>query len=134
MAHLKCLYLTGCIRIEELPDVIGCLEYLKELDITGTRITHLPKSIYQLKSPRIIDDDDDDDDNDDDDDVEDVDQDDDDDDSNGDDNGDDDDDDGDDGDNVDDDVKDVDEDGDDDMSAGAPKAKRIIFPGTLSVF
>ncbi|GKE96122.1 disease resistance TIR-NBS-LRR class family protein, partial [Tanacetum coccineum] len=60
MDRLECLDLTGCFRIEELPEVIGCLEYFKELDITGSGITCLPKSIYQLRGLRIIGDDNDD--------------------------------------------------------------------------
>ncbi|GKC44743.1 Toll/interleukin-1 receptor domain-containing protein [Tanacetum coccineum] len=60
IGRLQCLDLTGCFRIEELPEVIGCLEYFKELDITGSGITCLPKSIYQLRGLRIIGDDNDD--------------------------------------------------------------------------
>ncbi|XP_076925849.1 TMV resistance protein N-like [Bidens hawaiensis] len=49
MKCLKSLKLRLCDNIKKLPEELGSLECLKVLDITGTRISHLPQSIYQLK-------------------------------------------------------------------------------------
>ncbi|PWA55006.1 toll/interleukin-1 receptor (TIR) domain-containing protein [Artemisia annua] len=48
------LVLRNCFRLVELPEEIGRLECLKELDITGTRIGHLPQSIFRMKGLRIV--------------------------------------------------------------------------------
>nr|GEX83395.1 Toll/interleukin-1 receptor (TIR) domain-containing protein [Tanacetum cinerariifolium] len=42
-----------CALLEKLPEDIGRLGCLKELDMTGTRISHLPKSIFGLKGLKI---------------------------------------------------------------------------------
>lgn len=47
------LNLSNCVKVAELPEEIGRLEYLKELDITGTGISHLPESIFRMKGLRI---------------------------------------------------------------------------------
>nr|GEW01772.1 Toll/interleukin-1 receptor (TIR) domain-containing protein [Tanacetum cinerariifolium] len=39
---------------KELPDEIGHLESLKELDITGANICHLPQSIFRINGLRIV--------------------------------------------------------------------------------
>ncbi|XP_076894600.1 uncharacterized protein LOC143546944 [Bidens hawaiensis] len=49
MKRLKRLKLRLCDNIKKLPEELGSLECLKVLDITGTSISHLPQSIYQLK-------------------------------------------------------------------------------------
>nr|GEU43538.1 hypothetical protein [Tanacetum cinerariifolium] len=54
MKHLKQLCFWYCDKLEKLPDEIGCLECLEELDFTGTYLHHLPYSIFQLKGLRII--------------------------------------------------------------------------------
>ena len=46
MKRLKCLELTHCIQVEKLPEEIGRLECLKELNILGLGISHLPHSLY----------------------------------------------------------------------------------------
>ncbi|PWA67330.1 toll/interleukin-1 receptor (TIR) domain-containing protein [Artemisia annua] len=43
------LFLRGCVLLEKLPEDIGRSECLKMLDITFTRISHLPQSIFGLK-------------------------------------------------------------------------------------
>jgi leucine-rich repeat protein SHOC2 len=48
------LNLSNCIQVAELPEEIGRLECLKELDITGTGISHLPESIFRMKGLRIF--------------------------------------------------------------------------------
>jgi Leucine-rich repeat (LRR) protein len=48
------LNLSNCVKVAELPEEIGRLEYLKELDITGTGISHLPESIFRMKGLRIV--------------------------------------------------------------------------------
>lgn len=39
--------------VEKLPDELGGLECLKELDVKGTSICHLPQSILLLKGLHI---------------------------------------------------------------------------------
>lgn len=48
------LDLSNCHQVAELPEEIGRLECLKELDITGTGISHLPQSIFRVKGLRIV--------------------------------------------------------------------------------
>nr|GEX05117.1 Toll/interleukin-1 receptor (TIR) domain-containing protein [Tanacetum cinerariifolium] len=48
------LNLRNCTQVAELPEGIGRLECLKELDITGTCISRLPESIFGLKGLRIV--------------------------------------------------------------------------------
>ncbi|KAL6284117.1 hypothetical protein ACE6H2_015046 [Prunus campanulata] len=50
LASLEYLYLSGCSRIDQLPENIGNLELLKELDACQTAITRLPLSILLLKN------------------------------------------------------------------------------------
>ncbi|GJW45611.1 Toll/interleukin-1 receptor domain-containing protein, partial [Tanacetum coccineum] len=57
--HSECpklvnLDLRHCTKVMELPAEIGRLECLKELDITGTGIRHLPESIFRVKGLRIF--------------------------------------------------------------------------------
>ncbi|PWA66141.1 toll/interleukin-1 receptor (TIR) domain-containing protein [Artemisia annua] len=51
---LVTLNLGNCIQVAELPEEIGRLECLKEVDITGTGISHLPESIFRMKGLRIF--------------------------------------------------------------------------------
>ncbi|PWA39971.1 disease resistance protein (TIR-NBS-LRR class) family [Artemisia annua] len=48
------LNLRDCFRLAELPEEIGRLECLKELDIAGTFILRLPESIFRMKGLRIV--------------------------------------------------------------------------------
>ena len=47
---LKILTLSGCSKIDELPENLGNLEGLEELDVSGTAIKVLPTSINLLKN------------------------------------------------------------------------------------
>nr|GEW44323.1 30S ribosomal protein S10, chloroplastic [Tanacetum cinerariifolium] len=49
LKHLKYLNLFDCALLEKLPEDLGRLECLEQLDITYTRISHLPQSILRLK-------------------------------------------------------------------------------------
>ncbi|PWA88785.1 disease resistance protein (TIR-NBS-LRR class) [Artemisia annua] len=51
--RLKYFHLLDC-TLDDLPEELGHLKSLEELDITGTDISHLPQSIFQLKGLRII--------------------------------------------------------------------------------
>ncbi|GJR40321.1 disease resistance TIR-NBS-LRR class family protein [Tanacetum coccineum] len=53
LKRLKYFHLLNC-TLDDLPEELGHLECLEELDITGTYISHLPHSIFQLKGLRII--------------------------------------------------------------------------------
>ncbi|GJY24977.1 Toll/interleukin-1 receptor domain-containing protein [Tanacetum coccineum] len=46
---LLVMYCTGMVELQ-IPEEIGRLECLKELDITGTGIHHLPHSIFRVKA------------------------------------------------------------------------------------
>ncbi|VVA39008.1 PREDICTED: TMV resistance N [Prunus dulcis] len=50
LASLKYLFLSGCSLIDQLPENIGSLELLKELDACQTAIRRLPLSILLLKN------------------------------------------------------------------------------------
>ncbi|PWA62252.1 toll/interleukin-1 receptor (TIR) domain-containing protein [Artemisia annua] len=52
LKYLKYFHLLDCTI--DLPEELGHLKCLEELDITGTIISHLPQSIFQLKGLRII--------------------------------------------------------------------------------
>uniref|UniRef100_A0A0E0JZT4 NB-ARC domain-containing protein n=1 Tax=Oryza punctata TaxID=4537 RepID=A0A0E0JZT4_ORYPU len=47
--HLRYFSLRGCADINQLPDSIGNLWDLQVLDVSGTNITKLPKTIIKLK-------------------------------------------------------------------------------------
>ncbi|CAH1421454.1 unnamed protein product [Lactuca virosa] len=49
LEFLENLNLRYCIRIGKLPEELGCLGCLRELDIGGTNINRLPQSILLLK-------------------------------------------------------------------------------------
>jgi Leucine-rich repeat (LRR) protein len=50
LTSLKHLYLSGCPRIERLPQNLGLLEHLEEIDFSETAITELPTSLLPLKN------------------------------------------------------------------------------------
>nr|KAJ0214498.1 hypothetical protein LSAT_V11C400215540 [Lactuca sativa] len=54
MKCLKHIHLRYCIQVEILPEGLGSLECLEELDIEGTSISHLPQSILLLEDLYII--------------------------------------------------------------------------------
>nr|GEX05120.1 disease resistance protein [Tanacetum cinerariifolium] len=51
---LVTLNLRFCFQLAELPEEIGRLGCLKDLDIGGTDISQLPESIFRLKGLRIV--------------------------------------------------------------------------------
>uniref|UniRef100_A0A251TPT3 Putative leucine-rich repeat domain, L domain-like protein n=1 Tax=Helianthus annuus TaxID=4232 RepID=A0A251TPT3_HELAN len=53
LQHLRFLYLYTC-GIEELPEDIGQLECLEELDLSDSEIKHLPDSICKLKHLKTL--------------------------------------------------------------------------------
>ncbi|PHT99676.1 hypothetical protein BC332_29464 [Capsicum chinense] len=56
MKNLEALNLSYCNLIDgELPDDIGCLSSLKELDLSGNNFEHLPRGIAQLGALRCLD-------------------------------------------------------------------------------
>nr|GEV33459.1 Toll/interleukin-1 receptor (TIR) domain-containing protein [Tanacetum cinerariifolium] len=54
LKSLKYFQLPYCFLVEKLPEEIGSLIQLEELNIEGTGISHLPRSIFQLKRLRIV--------------------------------------------------------------------------------
>ncbi|KAJ9553974.1 hypothetical protein OSB04_018019 [Centaurea solstitialis] len=54
MKRLEYFLLRNCVAVEKLPEELGCLKCLKELNIEGTNIRHLPQSIFELKGLLIV--------------------------------------------------------------------------------
>ena len=54
MTSLKNLILSGCSKLDELPENLGNLEGLEVLDVSGTAIKALPSSVVLLKNLRGI--------------------------------------------------------------------------------
>ncbi|KAJ9551760.1 LOW QUALITY PROTEIN: hypothetical protein OSB04_015805 [Centaurea solstitialis] len=54
MKRLRYFYLADCVAVEKLPEGLGRLECLKELNIEGTNIRHLPQSIFEKKGLLIV--------------------------------------------------------------------------------
>ena len=54
LISLKILILSGCSNLKELPENLGNIEGLEELDVSGTAIIRLPSSIVQLKNLRLL--------------------------------------------------------------------------------
>ena len=51
---LKILTLSGCSKLDELPENLGNIEGLKELDVSEATITRLPLSIVHLKNLKVL--------------------------------------------------------------------------------
>ncbi|XP_024178294.1 uncharacterized protein LOC112184260 [Rosa chinensis] len=54
LTSLKFLYLSLCSRMDRLPDNIGCLEHLEELDACNIAIRKVPDSIFLLKNLKLL--------------------------------------------------------------------------------
>ena len=54
LMSLKILTLFGCSKLDELPENLGNIEGLEELDLSGTAITGLPLSVVHLKNLKIL--------------------------------------------------------------------------------
>ncbi|KAK9995183.1 hypothetical protein SO802_024886 [Lithocarpus litseifolius] len=54
LMSLKTLNLSGCSKLDELPENLGKIEGLEELDLSGTAITGLPSSIIHLKNLKVL--------------------------------------------------------------------------------
>ncbi|KAK9994317.1 hypothetical protein SO802_024020 [Lithocarpus litseifolius] len=55
MTSLKTLILSGCSKLDELPENMGNLKDLEVIDVSGTAIKALPSSVVPLKNLRRID-------------------------------------------------------------------------------
>ncbi|KAK9948999.1 hypothetical protein M0R45_004550 [Rubus argutus] len=54
LTSLKFLYLSLCSSIEKLPENIGCLKHLEELDACDTSVRKVPESISDLKNLKLL--------------------------------------------------------------------------------
>jgi len=54
LASLKCLYMSDCESLEGLPNTIGNMESLNELNISGTGIKELPNTLWTLEKLEVI--------------------------------------------------------------------------------
>ena len=54
LMSLKILTLSGCSKLDELPENLGNIEGLEKLDVSGTAITGLPLSVVQLKNLEVL--------------------------------------------------------------------------------
>ncbi|XP_004289199.1 PREDICTED: protein SUPPRESSOR OF npr1-1, CONSTITUTIVE 1-like [Fragaria vesca subsp. vesca] len=54
LTSLKFLYLSLCSSMDNLPDNIGCLEHLEELDACNTAIRKVPVSISLLQNLKLL--------------------------------------------------------------------------------
>ncbi|KAM5576639.1 hypothetical protein ABKV19_007472 [Rosa sericea] len=54
LTSLKFLYLSLCSSMDNLPDNIGCLEHLEELDACNTDIRKVPESTFLLKNLKLL--------------------------------------------------------------------------------
>ena len=54
LISLKILILSGCSKLKELPENLGNIKGLEELDVSGTAITSLPSSVVHLKNLRVL--------------------------------------------------------------------------------
>ena len=54
LTSLKTLTLSGCSKLDELPEYLGNVGGLEELDVSGTAIRELPSSILLLKNLKFL--------------------------------------------------------------------------------
>ena len=54
LMSLKILTLSGCSKLDELPENLSNIEGLEILDVSGTAITRLPLSIVHLKNLKVL--------------------------------------------------------------------------------
>ncbi|XP_050254078.1 TMV resistance protein N-like [Quercus robur] len=54
LMSLKILTLSGCSKLDELPENLGNIEGLEKLDVSGTAITRLPLSVVHLKNLKLL--------------------------------------------------------------------------------
>ncbi|XP_050253164.1 disease resistance protein RUN1-like isoform X3 [Quercus robur] len=54
LMSFKTLNLSGCSKLDELPENLGKIEGLEVLDLSGTAITGLPSSIVHLKNLKVL--------------------------------------------------------------------------------
>ena len=54
LMSLKILTLSGCSKLEELPENLGNIEGLEELDVSETALTGLPLSVVHLKNLKVL--------------------------------------------------------------------------------
>ncbi|KAM2353714.1 hypothetical protein ACFX1X_008526 [Malus domestica] len=54
LESLKVLALSGCSKLEKLPDNLGHLESSEDLDIGGTAIREAPPSVELLKNLKLL--------------------------------------------------------------------------------
>ncbi|XP_056166431.1 disease resistance protein RUN1-like [Syzygium oleosum] len=54
LVKLESLSLFGCVKLKKLPDSIGKLESLQELNLSSTKIVELPDSIGNLKKLKVM--------------------------------------------------------------------------------
>ncbi|XP_050254081.1 TMV resistance protein N-like isoform X2 [Quercus robur] len=54
LMSLKILTLSGCSKLEELPENLGNIEGLEKLDVSGTAIIGLPLSVVHLKNLKVL--------------------------------------------------------------------------------
>ena len=54
LMSLKILTLSGCSKLDELPENLGNIEGLEKLDVSGTAITRLPLSVVHLKNLEVL--------------------------------------------------------------------------------
>ncbi|XP_030936726.1 TMV resistance protein N-like [Quercus lobata] len=54
LMSLKILTLSGCSKLDKLPENLGNIEGLEKLDVSGTAITGLPLSVVHLKNLKVL--------------------------------------------------------------------------------
>ncbi|XP_030935129.1 TMV resistance protein N-like isoform X2 [Quercus lobata] len=54
LMSLKILTLSGCSKLNELPENLGNIKSLEELDVSETAITELPSSLVLLKNLKVL--------------------------------------------------------------------------------
>ena len=54
LMSLKILTLSGCSKLDELPENLGNIEGLEKLDVSGTAISRFPLSVVHLKNLKVL--------------------------------------------------------------------------------